>query len=210
MSVIQNLVHDFGGFKLDIPHWEISDSGITSLKGRSGSGKSLIIRILLGLEECPRLVWSFHGENLAALPIEKRGLGVVFQNYELFPHLTAQENIEFAARARKIEISRRQIKLDELVENLQLKNCLYRKAKLLSGGEQQRVALARALIGRPRFLFLDEPFSALDAELKSEARALVRKIIQLEQIPTLLVSHDEDDIRDLAEHRIHIQNGELV
>lgn len=210
MSVIRNLVRDFGGFKIYIPEWELSDSGITALQGPSGSGKTLVIRLLLGLEPAPALSWEFQGENLAQLPMEKRRLGVVFQSYELFPHLTARENIEFAARARKVPGPDAQKQLDEMAQKLKLNHVLDRKAHQLSGGEQQRVALARALIGRPRFLFLDEPFSALDADLRSEARALVKQLITQYKIPTLLVSHDPQDISDMADRIVKIRNGQLV
>lgn len=200
MSVVRNLNRQLGELKIQISHWEIADQGITALKGPSGSGKTQIIRTLLGLEKCPSLSWEFAGEDLAKLPIEKRRLGVVFQGYELFPHLTARENIEFAARARKIPKEELAERIADFATKLKLNDCLDRRADKLSGGEQQRVALARALMGRPRFLFLDEPFSALDSELRAEARALVKRIISEEKIPTLLVSHDAADIAELADH----------
>ncbi|MCB0351113.1 MAG: ATP-binding cassette domain-containing protein [Bdellovibrionales bacterium] len=209
MSVIQNLIRDYGDFKVDIPRWELSDQGITALKGASGSGKTSVIRLLLGLDSCPTLSWILNGQDVAKLPIEKRNLGVVFQTLDLFPHMTARQNIEFAAKARKlspIEISKR---LGDLVDKLHLSPCLERPARVLSGGEKQRVAIARALIARPQFLFLDEPFSALDAELRSQARALVKNIIAEYKIPTLLVSHDEADIAALATSTIQIQAGRL-
>lgn len=208
MSTIKNLIRDYGDFKVHIPLWEIADQGITALKGPSGSGKSSVIRLLLGLEPCPQLSWEFNDIDIAKLPIEQKRLGIVFQNYELFPHLTAKENIVFAARARKI--ADYEEKINAMALKIKLENILNRKAALLSGGEKQRVALARALIGQPRFLFLDEPFSALDAELRDEARALVRSVIQDFKIPTLLVSHDEADVKSLAHSSVEIRNGQLL
>jgi sulfate transport system ATP-binding protein/putative spermidine/putrescine transport system ATP-binding protein len=210
MSLIKNLIRDYDGFKIEIPQWEISDQGITALWGPSGSGKTSIFRLLIGLEECPGLEWNFGGEDLARLPVPERRLGVVFQSLELFPHMSAEENILFAAEARKLDRAETQKRLAELAADLRLSGILQRKAAWLSGGEAQRVALARAVIGKPRFLFLDEPFSSLDHELKVEARALVRKVIDKFSLPTLLITHDENDLQALAQHIVKIRDGRLL
>lgn len=210
MSLIQNLYRDYGDFRVDIPRWEIADQGVTALWGASGSGKTSVFNLLIGLEPCPGLKWDFRGLNLAALPMQERQLGVVFQNYEIFPHLTARQNILFAAEARDITLKAAEKHLGELTEILQLQNCLNTKGELLSGGEKQRTALARALIGEPRFLFLDEPFSNLDQNLRDSARALVKQVIDKHQVPTLLVTHDEGDLKALAQKVVKIDNGKLV
>ncbi len=210
MSLIKGLIRDYDGFSLNIPQWEIAEQGITALWGPSGSGKTTAFRLLIGLEPCPGLSWTFAGIDLAALPVPERRLGVVFQTLELFPHLSAGENILFAASARRLPEQVAQTRLGELATDLQLQNCLARKASVLSGGEAQRVALARAVIGQPRFLFLDEPFSSLDRELKIEARALVRKVIDKLRIPTLLITHDEEDLKALADSVVKIRNGSLT
>ncbi len=195
MSLVKNLIRDYGNFKIDIPDWEVPDQGITALWGPSGAGKTSAFRLLIGLDECPKLEWNFRGVDLAKLPTPQRRLGVVFQNYELFPHMSARDNIFFAAEARKISESESREEFASLVRELSLSECLFRRAHQLSGGEQQRVALARALIGQPRFLFLDEPFSALDLDLKNEARDLVVKVIEQRKIPSLLVTHDKEDLK---------------
>lgn len=211
MSLIQNLIRNYDEFEISILRWELSDQGITALKGPSGAGKTSVIRLMLGLDQCSsQFSWVLNGVDLAKLPIGERRLGVVFQNYELFGHLSARENIEFAMRARQIDVDLNQNKFLRVVEKLKLTHCLERKAKVLSGGEKQRVALARALIGEPRFLFLDEPFAALDSDVRREARELVKQVIAEFNIPTLLVSHDDDDIRDLAQHVVRIENGRLL
>lgn len=210
MSLVKNLRKNYGDFILDIPEWEIPDRGITALIGRSGSGKTSVLKILLGLEKSNNLSWQFGAEDLAKVPTPDRRIGVVYQSYELFPHMTAEENILFAAKARRlkpIEISK---KLSHLAQQLQIKTILDRKAKVLSGGEKQRVALARALISNPRILFLDEPFSALDEELRQEARILVRQLIEEAQIPALLITHDERDIQVLASKITKIRDGKLI
>lgn len=210
MSLIKNLIRQYDGFEINIPEWQIPDEGITALTGPSGSGKTSIVRILLGLEPCKNLSWQFGQEDLARQPVGERRLGVVFQDYSLFPHLTARENIQFAARARNIGDHEFEKKLSEWEPILKFGSFLNRKANHLSGGEQQRVALVRALIGQPRFLFLDEPFSALDADLRSDSRQLVKSLVQLEKIPTLLISHDRSDVEAMASKEYHIKDGKLV
>jgi sulfate transport system ATP-binding protein/putative spermidine/putrescine transport system ATP-binding protein len=162
---------------------------------------------MTGVEPCEGLKWLFKGEDLAQLPLGDRRLGVVFQTLELFPHMTAKENILFAGRARGIQNIEKS--LNDLVRDLQLQTCLERKASVLSGGEAQRVALARAVVADPRFLFLDEPFSALDNDLRQDARQMVRRLIDRLQIPTLLITHDQEDIKALANHTVRIQHGRL-
>ncbi len=216
MSYVENLQRDYnlargqGDFKLDIPSWEILDQGVTVLMGPSGSGKTSVFRILLGLEPCPGMKWNFNGIDLAKLKTPERRLGVVFQTLDLFPHLTASENIMFAARARNVDEGKALERLKELSSELQMDSFLERSASVLSGGEKQRVALARAIIGEPRLLLLDEPFSALDQELRAESRKLVKRVIEAEKIPTLLVTHDPQDVEILANKVSHIRNGRLA
>jgi ABC-type sulfate/molybdate transport systems ATPase subunit len=210
VSLVKNLHADYGDFKIEIPKWEILDSGVTALWGPSGSGKTSVFRLLLGLEPTPGLSWIFQNQDLAQLPTSERKLGVVFQNFELFPHMTAEENIRFGAEARKLPSAETERHLQKLVQILKLESCIGRRASLLSGGEKQRVALARALAGRPRILFLDEPFSALDSDLRAEARELVRHVVEVEGIPTVLITHDREDLQALSSKVSEIRDGRLV
>ncbi|MBX7230910.1 MAG: ABC transporter ATP-binding protein [Bdellovibrionales bacterium] len=210
MSLVENLFHNYGDFKLNILRWEISDQGVTALWGPSGSGKTSVFRNLIGLDSCKTLRWTLKGQDLAQLPVAKRKLGVVFQSLELFPHLTAEENIQFAGQARKLKSEVILEKLKVLSQQLQIESLLKRRVGLLSGGERQRVAIARALIGEPQFLFLDEPFSSLDQGLRGEARFMIKNVIQRHQIPTLLITHDEADLSILADHVVRIEKGELI
>jgi sulfate transport system ATP-binding protein/putative spermidine/putrescine transport system ATP-binding protein len=207
--LVKNLRADYGDFRIDIPSWEILDDGVTALWGPSGAGKTSVFRLLLGLDRAePGFTWDFRGVDLASLATPQRKLGVVFQSLELFPHMTARQNILFAADARGLgDVSGH---LRSLVSTLGLEPVLERRASVLSGGERQRVALARALIGKPRLLFLDEPFSALDADLKDEARALVRSAIEEEKIPTVLITHDRTDLDVLATRVTEIRNGKIA
>lgn len=210
MSFVENLQYDYGDFKIDIPKWEILDSGVTVLWGPSGSGKTSVFRILLGLESCPSLKWTFGDVDIARMKAPQRKLGVVFQSLDLFPHLSGESNILFAARARKIPEVRMRSRFQELVETLQMASFIHRPAEVLSGGEKQRVALARALIGEPRLLLLDEPFSALDQQLRDESRKLVKRVIEAEKTPTVLVTHDHRDVEVLGKKVSVISNGRIV
>lgn len=201
---------DYGNFKIEIDRVEIADQGITALWGPSGAGKTSLFRLMLGLESCDGMVWEMNGTDLARLPIAQRRLGVVFQSLELFPHMTAQQNILFAAQARHLAGDGARAHLSWLSEELQIEEVLSRPVRVLSGGEQQRVALARALIGKPRFLFLDEPFSALDVQLKQQSRRLVQQVIQRSQTPTLLITHDLDDVKALAHTVLEMQRGRIT
>ncbi len=210
MSWVRNLSCDYGDFRIDIPEWEILDKGVTSLWGPSGAGKTSVFRLLLGLEKPKSLVWDFNGENLAALATPNRRLGVVFQTLELFPHMTAQENVRFAAKARKLDSAKSEAHAEELRQMLKLESCWTRRASLLSGGEKQRVALARALIGQPRVLFLDEPFSALDSDVRNDARTLVRDAIERLNVPTVLITHDREDLHAFGGKISEIRGGRIV
>ncbi len=198
MSIVENLEVVRKDFSLKVSKWVIRDEGIHVLSGPSGSGKTTILRVLMGLENGSRFSWKFLGENLAILPIEKRRLGVVFQTWDLFPHMTAIENIEFAARARGLEESTLNNRWEWIQETLKMTPFLNTKAADLSGGEKQRTALARALIAKPRILLLDEPFTALDESLRDAARELLKKLVEIDKVPALLVTHDSRDIQKLA------------
>lgn len=208
MSLIEGLYSDFDDFQISIDRLEILDRGVTALSGPSGSGKSTVLRILIGLLPCSTLKWKVGDIDLAKLPVADRRLGVVFQTLELFPHMTARENILFAARARRIPDAA--LAYEKLVSELQLQSCQDRIVTQLSGGERQRTALARALIGRPRILLLDEPFSSLDMQLRDEARRLVKSVISARSIPTILVTHDQSDLEALADRVVQIRNGRMV
>jgi ABC-type Fe3+/spermidine/putrescine transport system ATPase subunit len=210
MSVVEQLNKKYESFEIRIPRWEILDQGVTALWGPSGSGKTSVFRVLLGLEPCPGFKWMWGAENLALLPVSKRGLGVVFQSLDLFPHLTAERNVLFAAEARKISKEQTSERMKKLRDVLKLDSFFNRRAELLSGGEKQRVALARALMSFPRMLLLDEPFSALDESLRTEARQYVKELLKSTGTPAILITHDERDLDVLADKVTKIDQGQLL
>lgn len=207
MSRITGLKKDYGDFKLDIDEVSLPDQGITCLIGPSGSGKSSVFRILIGIESCPTLSWVQNGEDVAKLAIKDRRLGVVFQSYEIFPHMTAEQNVQFASKVRGMGTRGRTQEL--LKDRLELGTCWRTPGKSLSGGEKQRVALARALVGQPRFLLLDEPFSSLDIPLRKKAREVLRSLVGEMRIPTLLITHDPEDVSSLADNCLFMKEGRL-
>ncbi len=210
MSVVSGIDLKFDDFVLKVDQWEIADQGVTALVGPSGAGKSTLLRTLLGLYKCPEMKWLYKGLDLAALPVADRRLGVVFQTLDLFPHMTARANIEFALRARGVSPAEGKKHMDQLVEILHMQSYWERKASVLSGGESQRVALARALVGEPRLLLLDEPFSSLDQDLRVEARTLVKNLIEHFKIPTLLITHDAEDVSALASFTARMADGRIL
>lgn len=208
MSVVRNLEYHQGDFQLKIPEWQIADVGVTALKGPSGAGKSTLVRLLTGLLPSASLVWEHQGTDIMKLSARERRLGVVFQSYELFPHMTARENVEFALEAHGLSRDHEVIaRWKFLMARLGMEPFLDRKAAVLSGGEQQRTALARAVVIGPRILLLDEPLSALDEDLRMEARALVKSVLSELNIPALLISHDQRDIEALAAKTFFLEKG---
>jgi ABC-type Fe3+/spermidine/putrescine transport system ATPase subunit len=181
-----------------------------ALLGPSGSGKSTLLKIVAGLE-APETgsVW-FEGQDITDLPPERRGFALMFQDFALFPHLNVQDNVAFGLIEQGVprRSAREQARL--MLERLGLGEHTQARVWTLSGGEQQRVALARALITRPRALLLDEPFSALDASLRDQLRAEFRDRIQAAGMAAILVTHDEQEARAMAQHAWGLRDARLV
>lgn len=189
---------------IELSRFDLLSGQVNMLWGPSGVGKSTVFRILLGLETADAsysLV--LQGVEYATIDIRHKGFGVVFQNYDLFSHLTAKENILFAAKARGLCSAESKTRLADLAEQLSIGSILESSASVLSGGEKQRVALARALVARPHFLLLDEPFAALDEALRADARSLVKQTLDSYQITTLMISHFKED-REIFGRSVHI------
>jgi putative spermidine/putrescine transport system ATP-binding protein len=164
-----------------------------SLLGPSGCGKTTALRLVAGLIEPSSGRIDLDGRELTHTPVHRRGMGLVFQNYALFPHLDVEENIAFGLNMRKISKSDVKRRVGEVLDLVQLGHLKKRRIKQLSGGQQQRVALARALVVEPKVLLLDEPLSNLDAKLRDTMRDEIRSIQQKIGITTVFVTHDQDE-----------------
>ncbi|MBA8793778.1 putative spermidine/putrescine transport system ATP-binding protein [Friedmanniella endophytica] len=172
---------------------------LVALLGPSGCGKTTALRILAGLDEPTSGRVLVDGRDVTTVPANKRDMGMVFQAYSLFPHLTAQANVEFGLKLRKVDRARRAARAREMLDLVGLADQASRYATELSGGQQQRVALARALAIEPSVLLLDEPLSALDAKVRTQLRDEIRRV-QLEVgTTTLFVTHDQEEALAMAD-----------
>jgi len=180
-----------------------------ALLGRSGSGKSTLLRIIAGLEQPDAgSVW-LQGSDAAGVPPERRHCALLFQDFALFPHLDVQDNVAFGLVEQGVKKPLARVQACELLGRLGLGAHARSRVTHLSGGEQQRVALARALITRPRVLLLDEPFSALDADLRQQLRDEFRQRIAEQGMATLWVTHDEAEAHAMAQHGYRLEAGVL-
>ena len=180
------------------------------LLGPSGSGKSTLLRAIAGLTGVDHGRISLHGRDVTNLSARERGVGLVFQNYALFRHMTVAENIEFALRVRRVRARERRKRREELLRLVALEGLDDRLPTQLSGGQQQRIAVARALAHKPEVLLLDEPFGALDAKIREELRRTIRQVQRELKISTVLVTHDQQEAFALAD-RIGVMNlGRLL
>ncbi len=203
---IRRVTKSFGSYvAVDDVSLAIASGSLTALLGPSGSGKSTLLRIVAGLEVPDQGSVSIHGENATGLPPQERGVGFVFQHYAAFKHMTVRDNVGFAMRIRKRPKAEIREKVGELLRLVQLDGLADRYPSQLSGGQRQRMALARALAAEPRVLLLDEPFGALDARVRKELRAWLRKLHEEVPVTTVLVTHDQEEAMDVAD-RVAVMN----
>ena len=180
------------------------------LLGASGSGKSTLLRIIAGLEtpEQGRILWE--GQDLAEVPAYRRGFGLVFQDYALFPHLNAAENVGFGLKMANLSRPESNLRIAALLEQVNLTGFENRRVTDLSGGEQQRVALARALAPRPHLLMFDEPLGALDRNLRELLMQELRNILHASGVPAIYVTHDQEEAFTLADRILMLHEGGIV
>ncbi len=203
---------DYQAFHLDVD-LSLPNSGITVLFGESGSGKTTFLRCIAGLERAPQAylevnqqVWQDSTSGLF-LPTYRRALGYVFQDAQLFPHLTVADNLAFGLKRIKNNVGTTDLKT--VVELLGIGSLLKRLPERLSGGERQRVAIARALVLNPDILLMDEPLASLDAKRKQEIMPFLKRLHQELTIPMLYVTHDQQEVAQLADTLIILSNGEV-
>ncbi|MBP3656934.1 MAG: ABC transporter ATP-binding protein [Clostridia bacterium] len=217
--VLQNLTKRFPGrgkgakdvIAVNDFTFEIPDGKLIGLLGPSGCGKSTTLNLLCGLQKPTAGKIYFGDDDVTALPAEKRGVGFVFQNYALYPHLTVRQNITFPLEnlkgEEKLTRAQMQEKALEAARLVQIEELMDRKPSELSGGQQQRVAIARALVKMPRILLLDEPLSNLDARLRLQTREEIRRIQRETKITTIFVTHDQEEAMSISDLIVVMKDG---
>ena len=188
---------------------EIEDGDLVCLLGPSGCGKSTTLSIIAGLEQATEGAIYFDEENVGGLEAEERDIGMVFQDYALYPHMTVQENIAFPLKMQGWKKKDRIEKVKEAAKMLQIEEYLKRKPGKLSGGQQQRVAIARAIVKNPKILLLDEPLSNLDARLRIELRDEIRRVQKQLGITTIFVTHDQEEALSISDKILLMEKGKI-
>jgi sulfate/thiosulfate transport system ATP-binding protein len=200
----------FGDFvALDDVSVAIPEGSLTALLGPSGSGKSTLLRVIAGLEEPDAGQVLLGDDDVTRRPARARGVGMVFQHYAAFKHMTVWENVAFGLKVRKRPKAEIENRVHELLELVQLEGLAKRYPAQLSGGQRQRMALARALAVDPEVLLLDEPFGALDARVRKELRAWLRRLHDEVHVTTIIVTHDQEEAMEVAGQIVVINQGRV-
>ncbi|WP_455372492.1 ABC transporter ATP-binding protein [Limibacillus halophilus] len=205
---LTDIVKRFGAFTaLHRMSMEIEEGSFVTLLGPSGCGKTTTLRMIAGLLDPTEGEITIKGRRMNDVPIHKRNLGLVFQNYALFPHKTIAENVAFGLKYRGVARADAQKKVKDALELVQLPQVGDRYPKQLSGGQQQRIALARAIVIEPDVLLLDEPLSALDANLREDMRVELKRIQHRIGVTTVFVTHDQSEALAMSDRVVVMSNG---
>ena len=210
MIAVTDVTKRFGDFQaLDGVSIDVDDGSLTALLGPSGSGKSTLLRVIAGLEAPDEGTVQIAGRDATTVPPQKRGIGFVFQHYAAFKHMTVRDNVAFGLRVRKRPKAEITAKVDELLKIVGLDGYHKRYPAQLSGGQRQRMALARALAVEPEVLLLDEPFGALDANVRAELREWLRRLHDEVHVTTVLVTHDQEEAMEVADRIVVLNHGKI-
>jgi sulfate transport system ATP-binding protein len=208
--VVDSVSKRFGDFvALDDVSLEVRDGSLTALLGPSGGGKSTLLRVIAGLETPDSGAVSIAGEDATSKPPQRRNVGFVFQHYAAFKHMTVAKNVAFGLTIRKRPRDEIDARVEELLKLVHLDGFAQRYPSQLSGGQRQRMALARALAVQPRVLLLDEPFGALDATVRKELRAWLRRLHDEVHVTTVFVTHDQEEAMEVAEQIVVLNDGRI-
>ena len=200
----------YGDFNaLDNVDFVVPAGSLTALLGPSGSGKSTLLRAIAGLDTPDSGTITINGRDVTGVPPQRRGIGFVFQHYAAFKHLTVRDNVAFGLKIRKLPKGEIKDKVDNLLEVVGLAGFQTRYPNQLSGGQRQRMALARALAVDPQVLLLDEPFGALDAKVREDLRAWLRRLHDEVHVTTVLVTHDQAEALDVADRIAVLNKGRI-
>jgi ABC-type Fe3+/spermidine/putrescine transport system ATPase subunit len=190
-------------------HFDVNEGEILVLLGASGSGKTTILRIIAGLELPDTGQVMLHGRDVSQLPARERGTGVIFQSYALFPKMNVLQNIGYGLRLRKRKKAEIKKAVDDLIELVGLGEHRKKYPSQLSGGQQQRVAIARALAYKPEVLLFDEPFGALDAQIRARLRREIRDLLKKIKVPSIFITHDQEEALELGDRIAVLNSGRL-
>jgi len=210
--VLTNLVKEFGNSKdriraVDDLSLVIEPGEFVTLLGPSGCGKTTTLRMIAGFETPSSGSISLDGEDLVRLSPDRRPMGMVFQSYALFPHMSVFENVAYGLRVKKMSANEIKSAVKEVLDSMSLSQLANRAPNQLSGGQQQRVALARAMVTRPKVLLFDEPLSNLDAKLRAQMRIEIRTIQRQLGITSVFVTHDQDEAMSLSDRIVVMRNA---
>jgi spermidine/putrescine ABC transporter ATP-binding subunit len=207
---LRDVCKDYGLVKVIRHVWfEIEDGDFLVILGPSGAGKTTLLKMLAGFEETTEGNILVNGEDIARKPINKRNIGMLFQNYALFPHMTVRENISFPLGIRKMEKNQQKEAVEAMLKKVRLEGYAERYPRELSGGQQQRVALARALVFNPPILLLDEPMAALDKQLRKQMQLEIKEIHKELGVTTISVTHDQEEALTMATKVCVMKDGEV-
>jgi sulfate transport system ATP-binding protein len=208
--IVRGANKHYGDFAaLDNVDFEVPSGSLTALLGPSGSGKSTLLRAIAGLDLPDTGTITINGRDVTGVPPQRRGIGFVFQHYAAFKHLTVRDNVAFGLKIRKRPKAEIKDKVDNLLEVVGLAGFQTRYPNQLSGGQRQRMALARALAVDPEVLLLDEPFGALDAKVRDDLRAWLRRLHDEVHVTTVLVTHDQAEALDVADRIAVLNKGRI-
>lgn len=189
---------------------ELEDGHLICLLGPSGCGKSTLLNMLCGIIPVSQGQIFFDDKDVTKLPPDQRNIGMVFQNYALYPHMTVAENIAFPLEIQKVKKDERKARVEKIAKLVHVDNLLRRYPSELSGGQQQRVAIARAMVKKPQLLLMDEPLSNLDARLRLEMREEIRRIQKETGITTVFVTHDQEEAMSISDSILLMKDGVLI
>jgi sulfate transport system ATP-binding protein len=207
---LKNVSKNFGGIvALQDISFAVNEGELVALLGPSGSGKTTILRLIAGLESPAAGGIFVRGSQVNGLPAQRRNIGFIFQNYALFKHMTVFGNIAFGLRVKRWPAQRIRARVDDLTTLLELQGLLERYPHQLSGGQRQRVAVARALAPGPDVLLMDEPFAAVDAQIRQELRQWLVRLHQDLKLTTVFVTHDQEEAMEVADRIIIFSKGHL-
>ena len=189
---------------------ELEDGHLICLLGPSGCGKSTLLNMLCGIIPVTQGKIYFDDKDVTKLPPDQRNIGMVFQNYALYPHMTVAQNIAFPLEVLKVKKDERKARVEEISKLVHVDNLLRRYPSELSGGQQQRVAIARAMVKKPQLLLMDEPLSNLDARLRLEMREEIRRIQKETGVTTVFVTHDQEEAMSISDSILLMKDGLLI